>query len=205
MNRCVIICASPYNQPEFIKSIIKPSDYIICADGGFDTALKANITPNLIIGDFDSTKTNIDEKYKRVLLPTEKDDTDSVYCIRYAIREGYRNFLILGATGGRIDHMYANLSVLKYLCKENCNGVISDKATDIYYTETSLTLSEKDRTVSVIPFGCNNSVVSLAGFKYPAKMLDMQSDFPIGVSNIATEATSTITIHNGGVLVMVNK
>ena len=54
MSRCVIICASPYNQPEFIKNSISPNDYIICADGGFDTALKAGITPHLIIGDFDS-------------------------------------------------------------------------------------------------------------------------------------------------------
>lgn len=205
MNRCIIICASPYNQPEFIKNKIKPNDYIICADGGFDTALKAGISPHLIIGDFDSTKLSFGNNYKKVLLPTEKDDTDSVYCVKYAIKQGYRDFLILGATGGRIDHMYANFSILKHLCKQNCKGVVKDEFTDIYYTETILTLSEKEKTVSIIPFGCEEAVVTLDGFKYSAKKLNMQSDFPIGISNITTEKTSKITIHSGGVLVMVNK
>lgn len=205
MSRCVIICASPYNQPKFIRNSINSNDYIICADGGFDTALKAGIIPHLIIGDFDSSKIVDNHNCKKVVLPTEKDDTDSVYCVRYAINHGYSEFLILGATGGRVDHMYANFSILKYICNQGCQGVVKDELTDIYYTETTLTINEKGKTVSVLPFGCENAVVTLKGFKYPAKMLSMQSDFPIGISNIALENTSTITVHNGGVLVMINK
>ena len=205
MSRCVIICASPYNQPEFIRNSINSNDYIICADGGFDTALKAGVSPHIVIGDFDSSEIIDNHHCKKVVLPTEKDDTDSVYCIRYAIDYGYRNFLILGATGGRIDHMYANFSILKYLCNHNCKGVVKDKFTDIYYTETTLTINKKGKTISILPFGCENSIVTLKGFKYPAKMLNMKSDFPIGISNIALENTSTITVHSGGVLVMINK
>ena len=82
MSRCVIICASPYNQPEFIRNSINSNDYIICADGGFDTALKAGVSPHIVIGDFDSSELIDIHHCKKVVLPTEKDDTDSVYCIR---------------------------------------------------------------------------------------------------------------------------
>ena len=58
--KCVIICASPYNQPDFIRDIIGVNDYVICADGGFDTALKAGIKPDIVIGDFDSKENFLD-------------------------------------------------------------------------------------------------------------------------------------------------
>ena len=60
MSRCIIICASPYNQPEFIKAEIRTDDYIICADGGYDIAKKAEITPDIVIGDFDIRFVNCD-------------------------------------------------------------------------------------------------------------------------------------------------
>lgn len=203
MNRCVIICASPYNQPQFIKSRVKKTDYIICADGGFDTAVKCGITPDVVIGDFDSAENKINNKYKKIVLPTEKDDTDSTFCVKYAISQGYKDFLILGATGCRADHMYANFSLLKYIYSKGCTGVIEDEYSCTYYTESNLTLHCNSKTVSVLPFGCENAVVSLNGFKYRADKLNMSSDFPIGVSNIAESDNSTVTVHNGGVLIIV--
>lgn len=204
VNRCVIICASPYYQADFIKSQIKPNDYIICADGGYDTANTVNIKPNLIIGDFDSSKLQASNTLSVVKLPVEKDDTDSVYCAKYAVSKGFNNFLILAATGGRIDHMYAHFALLQYLYCQNCKAVIKDNFTSIYYTEDEIKLSCKNQTVSVLPYGCSYAEVTLNGFKYKAEKLKMTSDFPIGISNIATDESSVITMHNGGVLVMVN-
>lgn len=205
MSRCVIICASPYNQPEFIKSEIRTDDYIICADGGYDTAKKADITPDIIIGDFDSSLTEIDNKLKKIILPVEKDDTDSIYCIKYGISKGYKEFLLLGATGSRADHLYANLSLLKFACNKGCTAVLKDSKADIYYTESSLSLHCNSCTVSVFAFGCSEATITLEGFKYSADNLVMTSDFPIGTSNIATADTSVITVHSGGALVIVNR
>lgn len=204
MSRCVIICASPYNQPEFIKYEISNDDYIICADGGYDTAKNADIIPNIIIGDFDSSLTEIDNSLKKIILPVEKDDTDSIYCIKYGISKGYKDFLILGATGSRADHFYANLSLLKFACNKGCTAVLKDSKTDIYYTESSLKLHCNSCTVSVFPFGCSKATITLDGFKYSADKLVMTADFPIGTSNIATADTSVVTVHSGGALVIVN-
>ncbi|MEE0059985.1 MAG: thiamine diphosphokinase [Acutalibacteraceae bacterium] len=204
MSRCVIICASPYNQPEFIKSQINKDDYIICADGGYDIAVKADITPSIVIGDFDSSTTVVENNIKKIILPVEKDDTDSIYCIKYGISNGYTNFVLFSATGSRADHLYANLSLLKFAYSHNCTAVLKDIKTSIFYTESTLALNCNGCTVSVFPFGCSQATVTLEGFKYPADNLTMTADFPIGTSNIATADTSTVTVHNGGVLVIVN-
>lgn len=204
MSRCVIICASPYNQPEFIKSEIRANDYIICADGGYDTAINADITPDIVIGDFDSSLISIDNNLQKIILPVDKDDTDSIYCIKYGISKGYKDFLLLGATGSRADHFYANLSLLKFTHNNGCTAVLKDIKTSIYYTESTLELNCNSCTVSVFPFGCGEAVVSLEGFKYLADKLVMTADFPIGTSNIATSEKSVVTVHSGGVLVIIN-
>lgn len=206
-NRCVIICASPYNQPDFIRDSIGVNDYVICADGGFDTALKAGIKPDIVIGDFDSRAkdSNIENDAQSIVLPTDKDDTDGIYCVKYGISKGFDKFLILGATGGRTDHMYANLFLLKFMYKNRCDGVLEDKFTYIKYTEENLTLSAKGKTVSVLPFGCESAEVTLKGFKYKADRLAMDSSFPIGISNVALSDNAEINVYSGGVLVIVNK
>lgn len=205
--RCVIICASPYNQPDFIRDSIGVNDYVICADGGFDTALKAGISPDIVIGDFDSkTKDcNIGSDVASIVLPTDKDDTDGIYCVKYGISKGFDKFLILGATGGRTDHMYASLSLLKFIYQKSCDGVLEDKFTYIRYTEEKLILNAKGKTVSILPFGCESAEVTLKGFKYKADRLVMESSFPIGISNIAVSDYAEADVHSGGVLVIVNK
>ena len=204
--RCVIICASPYSQPDFIRESIDVNDYVICADGGFDTALKAGVKPDIVIGDFDSKKKESDVNIKSIVLPVEKDDTDGIYCVRYAMSEGFEEFLILGATGGRADHMYANLSLLKFIYKKNGYGILEDKFTYIMYTEEKLIIrSEKGKTVSVLPFGCESAEVTLKGFKYKADRLVMDSVFPIGISNVAVSDDAEVCVHSGGVIVIVNK
>ena len=52
--RAVIIGGGYIGDHAYIKSKIKPDDYIICADAGYDHAVKMGIEPNILIGDFDS-------------------------------------------------------------------------------------------------------------------------------------------------------
>ncbi len=209
MNRCVIIGASPQTNTEFIRSMILKDDFVICADGGLDSVLKADIIPDILIGDFDSMpkeRLKQCENIRTVVLPVEKDDTDTVSCVRYGMEQGYRNFVLLGVTGGRLDHTYANLHLLKYLAKRNCQGMIMDENTQIFYTENHFVLeNKKGKTVSVLPFGCESATVSLSGVKYQAENLVMYSDFPIGISNIVISDNSKVMVQQGGVLIIINR
>lgn len=203
MSRCVIICGSPFSNPKFIKSRIQPKDFIVCADGGYNTVIDNGIKTNWLIGDFDSVTKIVEEKVKKIVLPEEKDYTDTMYCVKFAIREGYSDILLLGATGGRPDHAYANYAMLKYVNGVGGKAVLEDEGASVMYTESEITFSCNGANVSVLPYGCDRAVVDLEGFKYSGKEIDVTSTNTVGVSNIANADKSTVKVREGGVLIFI--
>lgn len=75
-------------RPELFKSELSDDDFVICADGGYIYAQRFGIKPQLIVGDFDSS-TMPDTDVPTIALPTEKDDTDTIYAIKQGISRGY--------------------------------------------------------------------------------------------------------------------
>ena len=73
---------------------------MICADAGYETAVKYGITPDLIVGDFDSVKTLPQKSAKVLTLPVEKDVTDTMFAVMKGLTMGFRSFVLLGCLGG---------------------------------------------------------------------------------------------------------
>ena len=88
MNRCVIVGGAPIDNINVIKSYIKDNDYIICCDCGLRHCAPLGITPNLIVGDFDSYD-NPMVSTETIVLPCEKDDTDSFFAVKEAYKRGH--------------------------------------------------------------------------------------------------------------------
>ena len=86
--RCVIIGGAAINNVSAIKKYLKTDDYIICCDSGLYNAQKLEITPHLIIGDFDSHP-KPDSDIETITLPCEKDDTDTVYAAKEALSKAF--------------------------------------------------------------------------------------------------------------------
>ncbi len=197
--RCVIIGASPDTGAETLISNIKPEDYIVCADGGHTLAMQAGIRPQLIIGDFDSSPVPDASECEIIKLPTHKDDTDTMYCIKECIRRGYRKFLLLGATGGRADHTYANYSALMYLEQNGCHGcIVSETYCVFMLQDRAMKLTNKSGCgFSVFAFGCESCTVTLRGFEYNGERLTLEACFPLGVSNRIVSDNAELTVHSG--------
>ena len=85
MPRCVIIGAGPVDPEQ--KELFLPGDYIIACDAGYRNAAALGVTPDLIVGDFDSAPRP--EAGNLVVLPAEKDDTDTHYAARLAVEKGF--------------------------------------------------------------------------------------------------------------------
>ena len=114
MKRCVIIGGAGIARYDRINRFLREDDFCIFCDSGLRHLPFLQAEPGLIVGDFDShekptTETEIIE------LPCEKDDTDTFYAAKEAIRRGYDDFLLVGVTGERMDHTLANFSILQYL------------------------------------------------------------------------------------------
>lgn len=204
--RCVIISASPELDSDFLKTHIAPNDYLICADGGVDKLIPTGFAPDLIIGDFDSSK---NYKYfndiEVVELQIKKDDTDTLHCAAEAVKRGFTDIVFLGATGGRLDHTLANLSVLLFLQNNNVNGRIVDKFNEVSLLKQgkNFLTNVRGKTISVMPFACFTAVLSYKGMLYPMEDKVVSADFPYTISNIAVDDNVEIFIRSGTALLII--
>ena len=124
---CTIIGAAPLGDSRLLLQAAERGDFLICADGGLDTARRLGVTPHLILGDFDSLQGEIPDGEDVIRLPVEKDDTDMLHAVKVGLQHGYRSFLLLGGLGGeRPDHSMANFCVLRYLAEHGARGVLTD-------------------------------------------------------------------------------
>ena len=204
--RCVIISGAPNPDIDFIRETVGESDFVICADCGVAAAQKAGVKPGLIIGDFDSYSGELPQGCEIITLVPEKDDTDTLHCINVALERGFRDFVLLAATGGRLDHTFANCCMLEYLREHGASGMILSKNEKI----TVLTAGSYDfngckgLTFSVYPFGCGAATLSYEGAKYPLQSGTLTHSAAMGTSNIFTENTANITVHSGQIILMIN-
>ncbi len=204
---CVVIGSAPLKDNIF-SGLDRSRCYVVCADGGYDSAARFGVRPDLLIGDFDSVKSRLPAGVETIRLKVEKDDTDTFAAVKEGIRRGYRDFVLAGVFGGeRSDHSYASLCVLQYLCGQGCRAVLEGPRCRAFLLRGGkLTLrGMKGKTVSVFPFGCVSCEVSYTGLKYPLTHAFLVSDTPLGVSNRAVDDPATVTVHSGDALILVER
>ena len=202
--RCVIISGSPDTNVEEIKSLCKSDDFIVCADSGYSFAKKAGLTPNLIIGDFDSLKEELPQNTEVVKLNTHKDDTDTEHCVMECIRRGYKDFLLLGSIGGRTDHTFANIATLAFLSEYNYNGIARNNGEEIrILKEGSYEMNNKKGLIfSVFPYGCESVNVTYKGAEYMLNNKTLTYNVSRGISNVFVDDEAEITINRGRAILL---
>ena len=91
MRRCVIVGGADISNYDRIIAHIKSDDFVIFCDSGLKHMEKLAVKPSLIVGDFDS-HVNPHLDVETIVLPCEKDDTDTVFAVKEAIKRGYKEF-----------------------------------------------------------------------------------------------------------------
>ena len=199
MHTCVIFCAAGFDFP---AEAIKTEDFVIAADGGLKHTERLGLTPDVILGDFDSlgfTPAGAE------VFPVEKDDTDAMLAIRRGLGRGCRRFIIYGGLDGeRLDHTLANFQTLQFLCDHGAFGYLIGRD----YIVTAL----KDGSVrfpasctgifSVFCMGKDAEGVTIQGGKYDAEDVTLSAGFPLGVSNHFESKEVTISVKNGSLLIL---
>ena len=109
----LIFAAAPETEYGYIRAFLDehPDALIACADGGLRHARALGLHPDFMISDCDSMPEI--EGTEIIRLKPEKDDTDTQGCLREVFRRGCAEATLVCATGGRIDHELANLSLLE--------------------------------------------------------------------------------------------
>lgn len=200
MNKCYIIAAGECGKLSFEK---KSGDLVICADGGLAYAKASGINPDLVVGDFDSFG-SIPKDENIIVHPREKDETDTHLAINCALERGYTDIVMYGMLGGRLDHTYANIQLLSYLCEKGARGVIVGKD----YTVTAiknerLTLEKRNSgMISVFSFTQESRGITISGLKYEVENFTLKSWYPMGVSNEFTGKEAFIEVNDGTLVII---
>lgn len=203
--RCVIIGGYLAEIDSRFVEQLQDSDFIICADRGYEYALLHDVTPDLIIGDFDSGHKPELSNIETLCLPTQKDDTDLHFAAREGIKRGFKDFILTGVTGGRLDHTIASLSTLKFLTDNGASASVFDYNTKAWLTTSKLEIERPDYSCyfSVFSFGNVARGVSIMGGRYVLNNADLNDAFPIGVSNEFNDKKAVISVSQGCCLVLI--
>lgn len=198
--RCVIFTAYCEGDPATFCAA-QPGDLVLCADMGWYIAQKAGFTPDIVIGDFDSGDAPDSGLVERH--PVEKDDTDTMLCVKKGLALGYDDFLIVGGFGGRLDHTLANLQSLLYAVKRGARARMQDGRCRAEVTLSGrVTVPKTGGTLSVFAMGDVCRGVSIKGTKYDAENLTLTNSFPIGAGNSVIANEAEIAVREGALLVM---
>ena len=201
MKRCFIFAAGSFYG---LREAPKAGDVIIAADAGFLLCRELGLTPDLLLGDFDSMEEPKDFAHL-IRVPVEKDDTDTMLAVREGLREGCTQFYLYGGTGGkRLDHTLANFQALLYLRRHGARGDLYDD--DFCWTaieNETLTLERQVDwgIVSLFPQDGAAEGVTLTGLQYPLTGARLTPDVGLAVSNHFLAEQAVITVRKGALLV----
>lgn len=183
--------------------------FIIVADGGAKLLKKYELKADVLLGDLDSIdeetlcyvkENNIEIKK----FPAKKDFTDTALCIDFLLEEDYKDLVILGALGTRLDHELANLYNLKILYKLGVSAKIVDDNNEVIYVEKGEFEFEKSdkKYFSLINAGDKMSFTT-KGLYYEVEDLEINFNNPSrAVSNEIVKDKAIVEINFGSAFII---
>lgn len=213
MSKRGVIISGGTIQDEFALKLLSAvqSDYIVGVDSGLSFLYRNAIDPTHIVGDFDSVSPEIITYYReetkipiRVFQP-EKDATDTEIALRLLIELGVEELWILGGTGTRLDHVVANIQILKIALDHGIKAYLLDECNRISLWKEDIHLTKENSFgmyFSIFPFGGVVEDVSIEGAKYPLAHYRLTPDESRCVSNEIQEKEMKITFPKGSIILM---
>jgi thiamine pyrophosphokinase len=208
LRRCVICSAAPVNNADRLRKLIRNDDYIIAADGGLKLANRLGVKTDYLVADFDSLENdNLDYGVPVYRLPKRKDDTDTMAAARIGLEHGFKDFLLLGASGGRLDHTFANFSVLLHLIQNGAKAVLADEQciVEMLLPGTTYIKPVENAYLSLLPFGGSVTGLTVKKAGYELRDAVLSPDYPIGISNEFIGETVEIAFKAGILIIFISK
>ena len=203
MERCVIVGGADINNYAFIREKLCADDYVIFCDSGLKHLENLQVQPGLIVGDFDSHE-NPHLDVETIVLPCEKDDTDTVFAVKEAIKRGFDDFLLIGVIGARLDHTLGNVSILLYLDSLGKKGcIIDDYSEMVIVSNKPVSVCDDYSFFSLLNIsGCAKGI-TITGAKYPLVDGEISCEYQYGVSNeVSPGQVALVSVKEGKLLLI---
>lgn len=182
----------------------KGFNFLICADGGANSARKLNIIPNVIIGDLDSISQETEKYYSGrsdLIRISRQNDTDVEKALKYLIKKKYDEVILLGATGDRLDHTICNLGIVIKFFNQIKISILHEKSFLKAYEKNVDLKTEKDEIISIYGFDKSTKITS-KGLKYSLKNVSLPFGQKESTSNVAKGEMVHLKIKDGIIFVI---
>lgn len=203
MKRCVIVGGADINNYEYINNLLRKDDFLVFCDSGLKHMSKIKVSPSLIVGDFDSHE-RININIETIVLPCEKDDTDTVYAMKEGIKRGYEDFLLIGVVGARFDHSFVNISILLNLYKLGFKAeLIDDYSVMSVVGDTPAEIPDDYSYFSLLNITGKADGVSITNAKYTLDNAEIKSEYQYATSNeVVKGKVATVSVKDGLLLLI---
>lgn len=207
-SRCVIVGGAPIGDYARIRSYLRDDDFVIYCDSGLKHMEGLGAEPSLIVADFDS----YDDPHldiETIVLPVAKDDTDTVYAEKQGLARGFRDFLLTGVFGARLDHTLGNAYMLFDLDSRGCSAMAVDDYSEFEVISAGpdgagrACVEERYPFFSLVNMTGTAQGITIRGAKFPLEDGEITSDYQYGLSNeVLPGETAEITIRKGRLLLI---
>ena len=203
MRRCVIIGGADIGRYDRIRASLRSDDYYICCDSGLKHREGLGIAPDLIVGDFDS-HADPHLSTETIVLPCEKDDTDTVFAAKEALSRGFRSFLLIGVTGGRLDHTLGNVSILLMLHARGIPAVALDDYSEMQIiSDKPVSVEDRYAFFSLLNISGLARGVTIQNAKYPLLNAEITCEYQYGISNeVLPGQVAEVSVQEGKLLLV---
>ena len=207
--RAIIIANGQIHGGDFLRSLVAPTDLVICADGGVSNALALGLQPQVVVGDLDSLDESLRSRLEKmhcqfIVHPACKDETDLELALYYAIEHGVDEILILGALGGRIDQTMANVLLLVLPELRSVQARILDGRQEVFLIrDETLVEGQVGDTLSLLPLTEGVTGIYTEGLEYPLENGTLYLGPARGVSNTLTAPQARVRIGQGLLLAVI--
>ena len=208
MKRCVIVGGAGIKEYGRVQAALRPDDVFVFCDCGLKHMDALGVKPDLIVGDFDSHE-NPRMDAETIVLPREKDDTDTVFATREMMKRGFDDFLLIGVIGARLDHTLANVSILLMLDTAGKQAKAIDDFGELEIVSAAdgrqgrAAIDDSYPYFSLLNITGEAEGITIRNAKFPLEDGRIDCDYQYAVSNeVLPGQTAEITITKGRVLLI---
>jgi len=162
----VIVADGSFPRHDIPLGYLKNAERIVCCDGSTENLIKGGYIPDAIVGDMDTLNESIAGRFNDRIFKDEGQDTnDLTKAVTWCSERGYRDLIIVGATGKREDHTIGNISLLAEYVKEVKVKMVTDTGIVMALTECTVVSSFPGQQVSIFSIDPETEITSY-GLRY---------------------------------------
>jgi thiamine pyrophosphokinase len=190
-----------------LKARLPLNAFVVAADHGAANALAFGLTPDVVVGDFDSidpeTQAVLDRRKVQIeAYPRDKEQTDGQLAIERALQSEAKELFLVGFLGGpRLDMTIANVLLLT---RTSARATLLDELNEctlLNATDHQAWHPDPDERISIVPI-TPTAQLTTQGLRWPLSDETLYLGDTRGISNEPVSTEARVDVGRGSALLI---